>query len=72
LPLPTATRTHPYPSTGKPRGACPVYVVDHIVPPRAGGPDRPQIQRGKANPTLDAVENLAGGLKVPVVKLFED
>lgn len=31
-----------------------------------------RIERGKANPSLDAIEILAGGLKVPVRKLFED
>ena len=28
--------------------------------------------RGKANPSLDAIETLAGGLKVRVRELFED
>jgi transcriptional regulator with XRE-family HTH domain len=31
-----------------------------------------RIERGRANPSLDAIETLAGGLTVPVVKLFED
>jgi transcriptional regulator with XRE-family HTH domain len=31
-----------------------------------------RIERGRANPSLDAIETLAGGLKVPVVKLFEE
>ena len=34
-------KTHPCPATGKPRGACPGYVVDHIVPLCTGGKDRP-------------------------------
>lgn len=34
-------RQNPCPSTGSPRGACPGYVVDHIVPLCAGGPDEP-------------------------------
>lgn len=34
-------REHPCPSTGKPRGRCPGYVVDHIKPLCAGGPDKP-------------------------------
>ena len=29
----------PCPSTGKTRGACPGYVVDHIVPLKRGGAD---------------------------------
>jgi transcriptional regulator with XRE-family HTH domain len=31
-----------------------------------------RIERGKANPSLDAIETLAGGLKVRVNELFED
>lgn len=32
-------RSHPCPATGHKRGACPGYVVDHVVPLCAGGPD---------------------------------
>jgi hypothetical protein len=32
---------HPCPSTGKPSGACPRYVVDHIVPLKRGWLDGP-------------------------------
>jgi transcriptional regulator with XRE-family HTH domain len=31
-----------------------------------------RIERGKANPSLDAIETLAEGLRVPVGELFED
>jgi hypothetical protein len=34
-------KKHPCPATGKSRGACPGYVVDHIKPLCAGGADRP-------------------------------
>jgi len=34
-------RAHPCPSTGKPSGACPGYVIDHRVPLKRGGADRP-------------------------------
>jgi 5-methylcytosine-specific restriction endonuclease McrA len=34
-------RDHPCPSTGEPRGACPGYVVDHIMPLKRGGADLP-------------------------------
>lgn len=34
-------RAHPCPATGKARGACPGYVVDHKRPLCAGGPDTP-------------------------------
>lgn len=32
-------RTHPCPSTGRTRGACPGWIKDHIVPLACGGPD---------------------------------
>jgi transcriptional regulator with XRE-family HTH domain len=31
-----------------------------------------RIERGKANPSFDAIETLAAELKVPVKALFED
>jgi transcriptional regulator with XRE-family HTH domain len=31
-----------------------------------------RIERGKGNPSLDAIEALASGLKVPVRELFEE
>jgi hypothetical protein len=31
---------HPCPATGRPRGACPGYVVDHRIALCVGGPDR--------------------------------
>jgi len=34
-------RAHPCPSTGERRGRCPGYIVDHMQPLCAGGPDRP-------------------------------
>ena len=33
--------SHPCPSTSKTSGACPGYVVDHVVPLKRGGPDQP-------------------------------
>lgn len=33
-------REHPCPSTGRHRGSCPGYVIDHVNPLCAGGPDR--------------------------------
>jgi hypothetical protein len=35
----TFKRANPCPSTGERRGSCPGYVVDHVVPLCAGGPD---------------------------------
>lgn len=34
-------REHPCPATGNARGSCPGYVIDHVVPLCAGGPDHP-------------------------------
>ncbi len=34
-------KKHPCPATGKSRGACPGYVVDHTTPLCAGGRDHP-------------------------------
>jgi hypothetical protein len=34
-------RDNPCPSTGEPQGACPGYVVDHVVPLKRGGADLP-------------------------------
>lgn len=47
-------RHHPCPATGRTRGACPGYVVDHIVPLCADGPNDPgnmqwqMVKEGKA------------------------
>lgn len=34
-------KSHPCPSTGRSSGACPGYMIDHVVPLKRGGPDRP-------------------------------
>ncbi len=34
--------THPCPATGRIRGACPGYVIDHLWPLCAGGCDVPE------------------------------
>jgi hypothetical protein len=34
--------SHPCPATGKTLGACPGFVVDHIVPLKRGGTDKPE------------------------------
>jgi hypothetical protein len=35
-------KAHPCPSTGRQSGACPGYVIDHVVPLKRGGPDDPR------------------------------
>lgn len=37
----TFQRLYHCPSTGKPRGSCPGYVIDHVIPLCAGGADDP-------------------------------
>lgn len=34
-------RMQPCPSTSKPYGACPGYIIDHIIPLKRGGKDAP-------------------------------
>lgn len=34
-------RQQPCPATGKARGVCPGYIVDHVIPLCAGGSDKP-------------------------------
>lgn len=34
-------KLHPCPATGRSRGRCPGYVIDHIKPLACGGPDAP-------------------------------
>jgi hypothetical protein len=47
-------RSHPCPSTGKSKGGCPGYVIDHVRPLECGGADHPSnmqwqtIAEGKA------------------------
>jgi hypothetical protein len=34
-------KSNPCPSTGRPTGACPGYVIDHVTPLKRGGADAP-------------------------------
>src|SRR3954464_6456589 len=55
-------KDHPCPTTGKAKGACPGYVIDHVKPLCAGGPDRPSnmqwqdIQSSKKKDRVEAQE----------------
>ena len=59
-------REHPCPSTGKGSGRCPGYIVDHVKPLCAGGPDRPS--KAMANSGGCQGQGLAGeaGVQAPV------
>lgn len=35
-------KMQPCPATGSSKGACPGYVIDHVVPLDCGGPDAPE------------------------------
>ena len=41
-------KVNPCPATGQPRGACPGWVVDHVVPLCAGGADAPANMQWQA------------------------
>jgi hypothetical protein len=52
-------RSHPCPATGRTKGACPGYVIDHIKPLKRGGPDTPsnmQWQTKAAAKAKDRIE----------------
>lgn len=33
--------SHPCPSTGRTKGSCPDYIIDHVIPLACGGVDEP-------------------------------
>ena len=57
-------RAQPCPATGQPRGRCPGYVIDHVIPICAGGPDAvtnlqwQTVADGKAKDRLEAAQCL--------------
>jgi hypothetical protein len=51
-------RQHPCPSTGRSTGACPGYVIDHVVPLKRGGPDTPNNMQWEATAEAKAKDRL--------------
>jgi hypothetical protein len=45
-------RVHPCPATGKTKGRCPGWVIDHIVPLRDGGLDDPANMQWRWTPII--------------------
>ena len=43
-------RQNPCPATGRPTGKCPGYVIDHVQPLCAGGPDAPSNMQWQTLP----------------------
>jgi hypothetical protein len=51
-------RQHPCPATGKTTGACPGYVVDHIVALKRGGADEPSNMQWMTNADAKAKDRI--------------
>lgn len=51
-------RDHPCPANGLRKGACPGYVVDHITPLCAGGPDDPSNMQWQTREEAKAKDRL--------------
>ena len=51
-------RASPCPATGKAAGACPGYVVDHVVPLACGGVDRPSNMQWQTKADAAAKDRL--------------
>lgn len=47
-------KSHPCPSTGRSSGACPGYVIDHVVPLKRGGGDQPSNMQWQTIPDAKA------------------
>lgn len=51
-------REHPCPATGRTRGACRGFVIDHVTPLCAGGADAPQNMQWQSTADAKAKDRL--------------
>jgi hypothetical protein len=49
---------HPCRATGKPSGACPGYLVDHVIPLKHGGADEPANMQWQKAPEARAKDRI--------------
>lgn len=55
--------SHPCPATGKTKGRCAGYVVDHVVPLECGGADVPSNMQWQSKSAAKAKDKTEGGCK---------
>jgi hypothetical protein len=62
-------KSHPCPSTEKSSGACPGYVIDHVVPLKRGGTDSPSNMQWQTAADAKAKDKM-GMTETAIASLF--